>query len=159
MRSTGEIITNSITFTAAGATTNIFQVAGAVQVVRLCGVFTDVTDVADIDAMSLDFHDGGAGVQITLAAGTTCDGVADNSLLLKTGDNTVAIALLDSANAVINDTLGPGIAWPFTLNAKDGASNYIRFTYTSAGGCNATILWSVEWRHLVQVGVGMVTAV
>jgi hypothetical protein len=159
IRGPGQVATNEVAFTAAGATTNIFAVTGGVQIMRIAGVFTDVTDVADIDALSLDFWDGAAPQQITSLAGTTCDGVALNSQLIKTGNNTVAITLLDAAAGVINEGLGPGVGWPFTYNCKNGVTCYIRFTYTSAGGCDAAILWAVDWRHTIRITHGTIVAV
>jgi len=158
-RTIGALLTNEIAFTAAGATTNIFLVTGLVRIFGIGGIFTDVTDVADVDAMARDFHDGAAGVGVTAAAGTTCDGVGLNARLLKVAAAGTAITLLDSDAAAIDETDPKRLLTPFLLSAKEGASNYIRFTYTSAGGCDAAVLWFVEWRHVGRHSDGLVTAV
>lgn len=158
MRTIGEIVTKTVNITAAGATVDLFTITGGVRIFGLGGKFTDVTDVADIDGAYWDLDDGAVQADLTNSAGTTLDGVSVDALILKVASAGTALTLLNSDQVRVDETDPKRLLYPFVVNGATGATNKIRFTYTSAAGCDATIVFALEWRHLLRHEDGSVAA-
>ena len=164
LRRGGTNTSNTLTISGKpqGATsTAIFDVVGAVEILRIWGVFIDVTDVTAMTACSIDLHDETNTVPITdLAPGTDLSGVGLYALIGRWFLADTAMALIDSDACSIVDASGLGLDMFASLmvQSKYGVDNVIRFNYTSdGGGCEAQIKFTCIWRSLVD-GYGEVTA-
>ena len=160
-RGAGNQVTKEVTLTAAGdpVVTNLFQVTGFVELYRIFGKFIDVTNVADIEEVSLVFDDGGVTVPLTLAAGVVCDGAALNSVLLKVDAATAAIHFMNADQVRVYEVSKQDIQPPASLSADNGADSFIQMLYKSAEptDLNCQIRWYAEWRTLCG-GLGSVVA-
>lgn len=137
----------------------IFNVTGAVEILRMWGVFIDVTDVSALTVCYLDLYDETNEVEITDNGGTDLSGSGLYALIGRWFLADVALALVDSDACSIVDGSGIGLDLFASLivQSKYGADNVIRFNYTSdGGGCECQIKWTCIWRSLVD-GYGEVT--
>ena len=137
----------------------IFNVTGAVEILRLWGIFIDVTDVSSLTACYIDLYDETNEVEITDNAGTDLSGVGLYALIGRWFMADVELALVNSDQCSIVDASGIGLDLFASLivQTKYGADNVIRFNYTSdGGGCEAQIKFTCIWRSLVD-GYGEVT--
>jgi hypothetical protein len=137
----------------------IFVVTGAVEILRLWGVFIDVTDVSSLSDCSLDLYDGTNTVEITDSVGTDLSGVGLYALVGRWFLADVDLALVNSDACSIVDGSGIGLDLFASLivQSKYGVENVIRFNYSSdGGGCAAQIKWTCIWRSLVD-GYGEIT--
>ena len=158
--SRGSGIQASKLIAVAGATSavNMFLVTGLVRLLNFVAIFTDVTEVTDIDDVHLDVWDG-ASTDLTLATAPDCSGVTLNSALIKADDATGALILMDSANAAIEDTTKQQILDPVLINAKEGTATYIRFNWVNADtNLDCELMCYAEWRSFCGAG-GTITAV
>ena len=157
---TNESNTMTITGKPQGDNVPIFNVTGAVEVLRLWAVFVDVTDVSSLTACSIDLYDETNIVPLTdLAPGTDLSGVGLYALIGRWFFADEPLALLDSDQIDIVDGAGIGLDLfaTFMIQCKHGAENVMRFNYTSdGGGCEAQIKFTCIWRSLVD-GYGEVT--
>jgi len=156
----GSGIQTSKLIAVAGVTgaVNMFLVTGLVRLLNFVAIFTDVTDVDDIDGVHLDVWDG-ASTDITLAAGVDCASVIVNSALIKADDATGALIKMDSANAAIEDTTKQQNLDPVLINAKEGTDTFIRFNWASAdAGLDCELMCYAEWRSFCGSD-GQLTAV
>ena len=162
LKRNGTNTSNELTITGKpqGDNVPIFNVIGAVEVLRLWGVFTDVTDVSALTACSLDLYDELNTVEVTQAApGTDLSDVGLYALIGKWFLSDVALALIDSDQVSIVEASGLGLDMfaTFMIQSKYGADNVMRFNYTSDGsGCEAKIKFTCIWRSLVD-GYGEIT--
>jgi len=131
-------VTKTLTTAAAPHLTNLFRFDGACNLNFIFGVFTDVTDIADMTACHFDIWDGTTSVKLTAAAGPALTGYGLGSYFLK--DDVVANALigLNNDQVRIRETAVGTLLAPVKLSPKAGVDNYIRFGYTSAS-INVTI--------------------
>ena len=140
--------------------TPIFDIIGAVEVLRVWGVFTDVTDVSAVTACSIDLYDEANIVPVTdLAPGTDLSGVGLYALIGRWFLADTALALIDSDAVSIVDASGLGLDMfaSFMIQSRYGFDNVMRFNWTSdGGGCAASIKFTCIWRSLVD-GYGEVT--
>jgi len=156
---TNESNTMTITGKPQGDNVPIFNITGAVEVLRLWAVFTDVTDVSSLTACSLDLYDGTNTVELTDDGGTDLSGVGLYALVGRWFFADEPLALLDSDQIDIVDGAGIGLDLfaTFMIQCKYGATNVMRFNYTSdGGGCECQIKFTCIWRSLVD-GYGEVT--
>jgi len=156
---TNESNTITITGKTQGDNVPIFNVIGAVEVLRLWGVFVDVTDVSALTACSIDLYDETNTVEVTDSIGTDLSGVGLYALIGKWFFADDAIALIDSDAISIGDAAGIGLDLfaTFIIQCKYGAENVMRFNYTSdGGGCEAQIKFTCIWRSMVD-GYGEIT--
>ncbi len=142
-----------------GSNDPIFDVVGAVEILRIWGVFIDVTDVSALTVCSIDLYDETNTVEITDNGGTDLSGVGTYALIGRWFLAGTALALIDSDACSILDASGLGLDMfaTFVIQSKYGVDNVIRFNYTSdGGGCAAQIKFTCIWRSLVD-GYGEVT--
>ena len=154
---TSNILT--ITGKTQGANDPIFNVVGAVEILRIWGVFIDVTDVSSLTGCYLDLYDETNEIELTDNAGTDMSGAGLYALIGKWFLSDTEIAFIDSDAASIVEASGLGLDMfaTFLIQCKYGADNVIRFNYTSdGGGCEAQIKFTCIWRSLVD-GYGEVT--
>ena len=155
---TSNILT--ITGKTQGASDPIFNIIGAVEVLRLWAVFVDVTDVSSLTACSIDLYDETNTVEVTEAApGTDLSGVGLYALIGKWFFADETLALIDSDQISIGDAAGIGLDLfaTFIIQCKHGAENVMRFNYASdGGGCEAQIKFTCIWRSMVD-GYGEIT--
>ena len=150
----------TITGKTQGASDPIFIITGAVEVLRLWGVFIDVTDVSSLTDCYLDLWDESNQVLLTdNVAPTDLSGVGLYALVGRWFFADEPLALMDSDEIDIVDGAGIGLDLfaTFMVQTKYGVENVMRFNYASdGGGCEAQIKWTCIWRSLVD-GYGEVT--
>ena len=157
----GTNTSNTLTITGKpqGDSVPIFNVIGAVEILRFWGIFVDVTDVSSLTVCSIDLYDGTNTVEITDVGGTDLSGVGLYALIGRWFLADTELALVDSDACSIVDGSGIGLDLFASLivQSKYGADNVIRFNYTSDGlGCECQIKFTCIWRSLVD-GYGEVT--
>lgn len=152
----GSIASKSITVTGTpnGAqNVNIFTLDGGVEVLRLYGIFTDVTDVSAVTACSFDlFDENNAAVPITSAAGVDLSGSTLESFFGRTDQAAVALDYLKSDQVrIIDGAVGLDLFAPLVANYMYGEDNYFRFNYTSdGGGAEFKMTFELIWRPLIR---------
>lgn len=157
-RGAGNQVSKLIAVAGATSAVNVFLVTGLVRLLNFVAIFTDVTEVTDIDDVHLDVWDG-ASTDLTLATAPDCSLVTLNSALIKADDATGALILMDSANASIEDTTKQQNLNPVLINAKQGTATYIRFNWVNADtNLDCEVMCFAEWRTFCGVS-GTVTAV
>ena len=132
---------------------NLFTISGAVEILRLSGVFTDVDDVSAITAAGFDLIDGDNNiVQITSAAGTNLSASTLQTHILRVDQAAAAVTALKSDQVrIIDGAVGLDLHAPFVVNAKNGGTTYLRFNYTSdGGGAEFIMLFEAVWRPLIR---------
>jgi len=157
----GTNTSNTLTITGKpqGDSVPIFNVIGAVEILRFWGIFVDVTDVSALTVCSIDLYDETNTVEITDVGGTDLSGVGLYALIGRWFLADTELALVDSDACSIVDGSGIGLDLFASLivQSKYGADNVIRFKYTSDGlGCECQIKFTCIWRSLVD-GYGEVT--
>ena len=142
----------SVTGTPNGAQhVNLFAISGGVEILRVFGVFTLVTDVSAVTACSFDLIDGThAAVPVTSAAGTDMSGSTLESFMGRTDQVGVAVDYLKSDQVrIIDGAVGLDLFAPLVVNAMYGEDNYFRFKYTSdGGGAVFKMDFELVWRAL-----------
>jgi len=148
VRSPGRITEKLVTLTASGnpVFTNLFIVTGLVRLNDIIGIFMDVTNVVDIENVSLDTTDAGVSPPLTLAAGPVCDGATLGSSLVKIGAADVALAFMNGDQVRVEETTKRQNLDPILINAKYGTTTYIRLLYKSVANLNCQIRFQAEWR-------------
>ena len=157
----GTNTSNTLTITGKpqGDSVPIFNVIGAVEILRFWGIFVDVTDVSSLTVCSIDLYDETNTVEITDVGGTDLSGVGLYALIGRWFLADTELALVDSDACSIVDGSGIGLDLfaSLIMQSKYVADNVIRFNYTSDGlGCECQIKFTCIWRSLVD-GYGEVT--
>ena len=148
-RSAGFLVIKTIepVGTSGAASYDLFNVIGAVQLLGIWGVFTDVTNVAAITAASFDFDDGAETVQITSAAGVALSGATVGSSIQAVGDNTQALSFSKADQVrVAQGITGPKALEETFLTAKTATTCQVRFTCTTGAVEDFSIICYMAWR-------------
>ena len=160
---TGGLATSKlVTLSAAGdpVATNLFVIAGHIEIIKLYGVFVDVTEVTDIEEVRYDVYDGTVDTAITAAGGVECDGVALNSIIMKVDAVAAALTLLDADQVRVYESSKNDVLNPITINAKNGVTTYLRILHKNTDeNLDCQVRTFVEWRHLSSHDQGTVTPV
>lgn len=141
-------------------TVNLFQLYSGVEILRLSGVVTDVTDVSAVTACSFDLYDGTNTVPITSAAGVVLSGCSEGSIIGRTDQAAVALDYLNADQVrIVDGAVGIGLFAPIIAIQKDDTNTYFRFHYTSdGGGAEFQMTFEILWRTLIR-SAGWVVAV
>lgn len=131
----GTLITKTVTLTGNNTTvvTPLFRCVGSVLINALYGVVT-TTLGSNHTAAYWRLNDQSAQVNITLNTGTALSSAPANSLIVKKGLNTAALALISSAAGAVSEptTLETMYFSPFVMVDKTGAVNTdIEYVYTT----------------------------
>jgi len=132
---------------------NIFSIEGGVEILRLFGHFSDVTDVSAVTAANFDVYtDAPTTIQLTTIAGTDLSGSSENALIGRTDTAAVALDYLNSDQVrIIDGAVGLDLFAPFIVSAEYSRATYLRFNYTSdGGGAEFTIHFEAVWRPLIR---------
>ena len=151
----GSVASKSITVTGTpnGAQDeNLFTISGGVEILRLSGIFTLVTDVSAVTAAGFDLYDGTNVVQVTSAAGTDLSASTLQTHILRVDQAAAAVTSLKSDQVrIIDGAVGLDLHAPFVVSSKYGATTYLRFNYTSdGGGANFKMTFEAVWRPLIR---------
>ena len=139
---------------------NIFRIYGGVEILRLFGHFSDVTDVSAVTAAAFDVYtDAPTTIQLTTIGGTDLSGSGVNALIGRTDTAAVALDYLDSDQVrIIDGAVGIDLFAPFIVSAEYGRATYLRVNYTSdGGGAEFAIHFEAIWRPLIRT-VGLMEA-
>ena len=133
--------------------TNLFQIYGTVEIDYIHGS-VDTQLGADVDNVYLDAFDGANSVPLTKATTLDLDAAPVGSLLHKTADADMILTYEQSDQVrLYEDATKFGVDRTFVLNAKNGASNYIRMTYTTTDTPTSGVIhWHIEWRPMSDDG-------
>lgn len=143
-RTNGSIATKSVTMNANNTTANVncFQITGTVQLLRIYGILTAKTTLANCTATYFDLFDSTVAVAITKNDGVL-SGMAVGTSMLKLANNLTTAVILDNAAGAYSDLPFA----PCLVQQKTGANTYIRFNYTTTDApANAVITVYVEYR-------------
>lgn len=137
--------TQAIAGFAGAQNFNLFQVTGTIELRGIWGVFTNVTNVATLNAASWALWDGTAAVPITAAAGTAIGGASLGSTISKKALAATALQF-DNASAGRYSEAAFNRAFVGGLITQKAATNtYIRFTVTTDANTNCAIRFWVSW--------------
>lgn len=127
--------------------TNIFTLAGNVELLALYGIFTGVTEVTKVQGCWWDLYDGTNSVALS-ADGVSCNGAALMSSVAKLG-NVASNAVFNNASQVrFAENPTAGVQRPFIggyATAKNGVTNYIRFRTDTDANTNCKIWFGCAW--------------
>ena len=128
---------------------NLFKVTGSVNIEFVYGDVEEAID-ASVDNIKLTAHDGTNTTDITGVVDTASAPIG--SMFIKTKDLGQAIAIMKSDQIRLNEdsSLKKG-ALPFIINAKAGATNYIRAEWSGADSVGE-IHWHCQWVPLAEDG-------
>ena len=123
-----------------------FTITGAVEIRRLYGVFTDVTDVTTVSGCQWGIFRSAAtaGPDIT-AASVDCSGVTVDSVVLKASDDASAAVLLDSAAPAISEVSADRQFQSIVVNAMQGTDTWLCFICTEDDDTDAVLTEYCEW--------------
>ena len=124
---------------------NIFQVTGAIRVLQLYGLVTDVTNVADFEAFTLEGYDGANSVD--LCAASELDGITIDTLLLKDEDGDVLTEIDGGQVRYSEVTTRQRVFTEGILLQKTATATYIRSIYNGSN-VDAAITWIVRWQPM-----------
>jgi hypothetical protein len=137
----------TITGTGAEVVTNLFTLSGNAEIIALYGIFTDVTNVTQINGCWWDLWDGTNSVALT-SDGVSCNGAALYSDVAKLG-NVGSNAVFNNATQVrFAENPTAGNQRPFVgglATAKNGVTNYIRFRADTDANTNCKIWFGCAW--------------
>ena len=144
------ILHKSITLTGA-LTYNLFQVTGTVRI-NFIYATVEVVLPAAVTAARLElFPDGGAAIDLTLAAGTDISAAPVGSFLAKTATAATALTLGDSTLGFLMEAAG-FVLVPFAIGQKTGdIDTFIRFARAGAGA-SGQLDWHIDWEPLSDDG-------
>ncbi|MEE9367164.1 MAG: hypothetical protein V3W44_10785 [Dehalococcoidales bacterium] len=137
----GVHVDKEVTLTAAaGATENLFQLTGTVQVHLLVGWCTEATSVVSLTNFKFELDDGGAQDDITGTVVAT--GAAVGTIVYKGANAAGALLLIAPTNAVVTDSGAKILYEPFFLTQKTATATYVRLSYT--GHATLDVDWTFE---------------
>lgn len=152
-RSVGDLISKVITINGDDATVNVpcFTLTGSVEVLKIYGQILTKTVLDSCTNIHFDLYDATAAYPISkTTTATPLTNLAVGTMFIKNADASAPLAVADNATgSIIEAPLVTKEFAPFILTAKTGATNTIRFNYTTAGNAqNSTFKIWVEYRPL-----------
>lgn len=134
VQGTGITLSNSKTLVGNNTTVNvpIFTVSGSVLVLAMWGNITTALG-ANNTAAYWRLNDGTNQSDITLSTGTTISAATKGAIIVKKGLAAAALAFINGDQERVSEptTLETTYFSPIELNAKNGATTNIEFTYTT----------------------------
>ena len=130
------------------ASQNIFQITGAVNIVKFFGVVATAL-AADVTGAYLEIDDGTAQVVLTLVAGAPdISSLPVGSFLVKANLATSILSVHSAAAAALSEVVRNTIFSKFGVIQKTGGvATYIRLTRAGAGA-SGKIHWHCIWEAL-----------
>jgi hypothetical protein len=137
--------TATITGNNETVTTNVFQFTGPVRILEQFAVITDTTALTNATNIYADIWDGTTATDLT-ADGMTLSGASVGTFFTKDKTSDQAYSLLLSDQGRLLETLFTNKAGrPFTINGKNGVTNYIRFHVTTNTTLNFSMFVHFEY--------------
>lgn len=143
----GDKVYTTCIFNGAGSFKNLFKVTGAVSIQRIYGDVTTALN-ADVGACKFEFDDGTSQTNITAAVDISSAPL--ESFVGKTGALGAAIDYKSSATGQLIDWIAD-LSAGFTVTAKRGATNYIRFNNAGVA-TDGAIHFHCWWTPLSEDG-------
>ena len=150
----GRLIEKVLNHTTNGATTeNLFTFTGPVRLMEVYGVVTAIggggvgTDDT-MDNLKLELDDGANQADITLADNGLTNNGAVGTVLIKESTAGVAMTVLEADVIQIDEGAANREFYEAIIVPKNGATNYIRVSYTGDGSTDITISWVVRYAPL-----------
>ncbi len=131
-RSSGFHIDKEMTVTGTGSVTaNVLEFTGTIVILNQWAVITRVGTLTNLTAMCATAYDGTNTVNLT-ADGAVLSGATVGSFFTKdkVASQPYTVSLSDEVR-VIEELTDKKSGRPFTLTAKEGASNYIQLNFTT----------------------------
>jgi hypothetical protein len=142
----GTNVQKSATITGNGATkTNLFTITGLVEILRVIGVVTAVTDATTFSTIYFDSYDGAATTDLTLAAGVDMSGTSAGSFVIRNGAAAVAANHFKNDQVRSADSL---LSNPVLVSAKSSGTTYLRFGHTGDANTSVGMMFIVKYRPL-----------
>ena len=135
------------------ASVNLFEITGSVMINYIYGTVETVLS-SDIDDVNLNLYDGTNTVQVTKSTTLDIDAAPVGSFLHKIADADENIGYLASDQVrIYEDDTKFGVDRQVIVNAKNGATTYLRFTYTTTDSpASGVIDWHIHWQPLSDDG-------
>lgn len=133
-RQTGELITKSFRVTGTGAlVAPMLEFSGAVDILNQYAHIESVTTLTNATDVYADIWDGAVATQLTKGApgGAVLSGFGEASFFSKAEAETEPYTVFNSDQARVHEPSYKDIGKPFTINAKYGVQNTIRFHLTT----------------------------
>ena len=124
---------------------NLFQVTGTIELCGIWGTFTDVTNVATLNAASWNLYDGAAAQPITSAAGVAIGGAALGSTISKESAAANALVFQDAVAGSYSECAFNKVFTGGLVVQKVATNTYIRFTVTTDAATNCGIDFWCCW--------------
>jgi hypothetical protein len=126
------------------ANVNLFKLTGSVKNVKIYGVLTAKTTLANMTSVYFDMYDSTAAVAITKN-----DGVMSTALVGAVIAKVAAATVTASINLAVTGTIIDAILLGFEATQKNSANTYIRFNYaTTDAPIAATMKYFVEYESV-----------
>lgn len=140
------------TFTGTGAgSSNLFKVTGSVLITQFHGD-VETALAADVGTGYLELYDGTNTVDMTDSPGPSFASLPVGTYLHKIDDASIQIAIEDSSQIrLYEDATKDGRDPDFQITGKEGATNYIRLTW-SGNAASGAIHWHCQWEPLTENG-------
>lgn len=129
-----EVIVVPATIGGTGAqTVNVFEFTGSITIVDQWAEITRVGTLTNLTTMYADIWDGTAATLLTdNTPGASLSGAQVGAFFTKSASSSSAYTVHDATQAdMFESGLFTRVGYPFTITAKAGVTNYIRFHYTT----------------------------
>jgi len=159
VRAGGKTVTKTITLSAnnTSASVNLFSFTGTLSGVGLQAEITAKTTLTNLTAGYWDLWDGTNSVVLTKVIGGVLSGMAIGTYFAKTLIATSAFTVHDNSQVRMTESAGSKVPQAFTITAKTGVTNYLRFNYaTTDAPINAQVRFDFEY---IDRDSGTITAV
>jgi type 1 fimbria pilin len=149
IRAAGKDAQNVITLDANNTSqaVNCFELTGSMIITYLHFEVVDATTLNNCTNIYFDLWDGTNSVPLCKVTGASISGFGVNSFVIKDGDVSVELVTLNNDQVRISEPSGGKTVFqPFLVTCKAGATNYIRFRYTTTDTpINAQLDVGVGW--------------
>lgn len=129
MRSAGLVIEGEVEISATGTVNlNVFQFTGSIIILSQLAIITEITTLNNLTNMYADVYDGTTATPVTKTSDADLSGAPVGTLFTKDKASSEAYTVLLADQARFSEP-DDKIGKPFKINAKNGATNYLRFNF------------------------------
>lgn len=126
-------------------TTNVFQIAGLVELKNFVLEVTDATVLNNCTELQIDLYDGTNTIPLS-TNGALISGMGVGTIIIKDLDKTKDLTVLNNSQCRILEKADKDTHQPFLVLQKSGTNTYIRFKYkTTDTPINAKINFIIAY--------------
>lgn len=139
------------------ANVNCFELTGPMKFDSIHATILTADTLTNCTNVYFDLWDGSASTVLTKVTGAALSGEGVGTFMVKTAIAATALSVMTTSAGNLLEVSGQKVSQEFHLMAKSGATNYIRFNYTTTDTpIDATIEVHV---HYSSIDSGTITAV